>query len=127
MQPGFYPHYGAFVFQQGPPIPHPPPKAPKRAAPESEDAAAPKSKKAKSKGKVGADGGSMHHRHGRCIKILNQYDTDTSKRGYNSKKRNEAAQIAAQNGISYPCSFYTLLLMSYFSAIDAECFLLSNA
>lgn len=26
----------------------------------------------------------------------------TSKRGYNAKKRSEAAQIAAQNGISYP-------------------------
>jgi lysine-specific demethylase 3 len=107
MPPGFYAPLGTMIFQQGPPpVPQPPPKAAKRRAAENEDMApGPKLKKAKAKGKSAADSaaaGSMYqlpsppHQNTQFTG-----DTGTSKRGYNAKKRNEAAQIAAQNGMSH--------------------------
>ncbi|KIM83963.1 hypothetical protein PILCRDRAFT_818994, partial [Piloderma croceum F 1598] len=94
MPPGFFAPLGAMIFQQGPPpVPQPPPKVPKRRAAENEDTApGPKSKKAKSKGKSAADGAVAG---------------STSKRGYNAKKRNEAAQIAAQNAQLMPSVSYS--------------------
>ncbi|KII96060.1 hypothetical protein PLICRDRAFT_35026 [Plicaturopsis crispa FD-325 SS-3] len=59
----------------------------KRPAPEEDEPPAPKPKKAKAKPKTPAEGGS-------------------SKRGYNAKKRSEAAQIAAQNAQLMPTVSY---------------------
>jgi lysine-specific demethylase 3 len=128
--PAFYPQFGALVFQQGPPpVPQPPPKAPKRRALENDDTVGPKSKKARSKGKAAPDGGasSMYHLHGR-LRYDPQCtdDTGTSKRGYSAKKRSEAAQIAAQNGISDRSSLGVLLLTYFFSSTNADCVLLSG-
>jgi lysine-specific demethylase 3 len=120
------------IFQQGPPpVPQPPPKAPKRRAPENEDATAgTKSKKPKAKGKSAADGavaGSMFQLHNPPHPDT-QFtgDTGTSKRGYNAKKRSEAAQIAAQNGTSHCCSLSVSLLIPFSSSTDAVCVVLTN-
>ncbi|KAH8106073.1 hypothetical protein BXZ70DRAFT_1004357 [Cristinia sonorae] len=58
----------------------PPPPAQKRPLEQSEDESAPKAKKSRAKAKSTSEG-----------------STGASRRGYNAKKRNEAAQIAAQN------------------------------
>ncbi|THH01849.1 hypothetical protein EW026_g891 [Hermanssonia centrifuga] len=61
----------------------PPPTMPKRALESEDDSSAPKSKRAKAKAKPAEGNGN-------------------SRRGYNSKKRNEAAQMAAQNAQMTP-------------------------
>ncbi|EGO01531.1 hypothetical protein SERLA73DRAFT_166071 [Serpula lacrymans var. lacrymans S7.3] len=85
--PQFYPAqaFPALVFQH----PHPPPQMQKRASTELDDAPAPK-KKAKTTKKAAGDNAN-----------------GSSKRGYNAKKRNEAAQIAAQNAQLMPTVSYT--------------------
>ncbi|PSR71835.1 hypothetical protein PHLCEN_2v12336 [Hermanssonia centrifuga] len=61
----------------------PPPTMPKRTLESEDDSSAPKSKRAKAKAKPAEGNGN-------------------SRRGYNSKKRNEAAQMAAQNAQMTP-------------------------
>ncbi|KAF9526318.1 hypothetical protein CPB83DRAFT_795109 [Crepidotus variabilis] len=63
----------------------------KRPLPDSEPTSAPKAKKVKEKGKATSSGGQAP----------SASSTGTSRRGYNAKKRQEAATIAAQNATAY--------------------------
>lgn len=81
--------------------PQPTPAQPsqKRRATDGEDSSAgPKTKKAKSKAKAPADGSCVSTIKWTLLINILRHRIAASKRGYNAKKRSEAAQIAAQNG-----------------------------
>ncbi|KAH7888104.1 hypothetical protein F5I97DRAFT_1865700 [Phlebopus sp. FC_14] len=81
--PGIFP---AMMYPHPPPLP----QVPKRPSTEVEDSSSQKSKKARTKTKAVDGNGNA-----------------SSKRGYNAKKRSEAAQIAAQNAQLMPTVSYT--------------------
>ncbi|KAL0949785.1 hypothetical protein HGRIS_009823 [Hohenbuehelia grisea] len=84
--PAYYP-YPYIPYPMHPPPMHMPQAGDKRPAPDSDDAQGGKQKKSKGKPKAAVDN-----------------TNGSSRRGYSAKKRNDAAQMAAQNArvVSYP-------------------------
>ena len=108
----FY-HGGILAF----PIMPAPPPLPKRPLDQSEDESAPKAKKSRAKSKSTSEGPGGLYLICRVICcLINCRKAGSSRRGYNAKKRNEAAQIAAQNGMR---SYYMPSLPEAYLAIIA--------
>ena len=96
-QPGapFYP--GSIIAV---PIVQAPPPAPKRPLEQSEDESGPKAKKSRAKSKSTSEGSGESSSAFHVLEVPDLVSSaGSSRRGYNAKKRNEAAQIAAQNGV----------------------------
>lgn len=104
----FYGHgmnvaYAAIPIQHPPPhmLPQPlPPPAEKRPLNQSEEEVAPRTKKSRktTKAAEGSNNNSKLHAITTSFQLIGA-QLATSRRGYNAKKRSEAAQIAAQNGM----------------------------
>ena len=96
--PPFLPHMVSVpILMQIPPVP------PKRSSHEEEEGpSAPRKKPRTSRAKADGSVGKWLFASEREASLSNMHSAP--KRGYTAKKRNEAAQIAAQNGQSFPTS-----------------------